>query len=180
MATITLNDIQSYAQITLNVEARLIDHHISLSRTIDLEPIVTKALMVAVDVAVAEETITKPELVDFYNNYIVPYWCLSAYNRFLASHGTNVTQFGLTVTQDNRGTFVQADEERRAVIMRQSNDDRKVFKTYMTDYLKSVEFTFDDVVFDESDTIDNRTNYINPIRKNERRRFNRSIDKFLD
>lgn len=180
MATITLNDIQSYSQITLNVESRLIDHHISLSRTIDLEPIVTKALMDAVDTAVVEEPITKPELVAFYNDYIVPYWCLSAYNRFLASHGTNVTQFGLTVTQDNRGTFVQADEERRAVIMRQTNYDKKVFKTYMIDYLKSVDFTFDNAVFHKSDTIDNRTNYVNPIRKIEKRRFNRSIDKFLD
>jgi len=168
MATITLSDIQNYAQIPTNIEGRLIDFQISLSRTLDIEPIVTKGLMTAVD---AGSVGTTPELIDFYNSFIVPYWCLSAYYRFLSSHGTNITQFGVTVTNDPRNTFNQASEDRRSVILKQVTDDKKVFKQYMTDRLKEVNFTFDSVVFTESNTIDRQSNYMNPIKKKERRPF---------
>lgn len=178
MATITLSDIQNYAQIPTNIEGRMIDFQISLSRTMDLEPIVTKALMTAVDNGTEGTT---PELIDFYNSFIVPYWCLSAYYRFLSTHGTNITQFGVTVTNDPRNTFNQASEDRRAMILRQCQDDRKVFKQYMTDRLKEVNFTFDGVSFTESNTINRQENYINPIRKKEVRPFGNYIDKrFLD
>lgn len=178
MATITLSDIQSYAQIPTNIDGRMIDFHISLSRNLDLEPTVTKALMLAVDAGTVETT---PELIEFYNSFIVPYWSLSAYYRFLSTHGTNITQFGVTVTNDPRNTFNQANEDRRAMILRQCQDDRKVFKQYMTDRLKEVNFTFDGVTFGESNTINRRENYINPIRKKEVRPFGNYIDKrFLD
>lgn len=179
MATITLANIQQYAQIPTNIEGRLIDFQISKSRTLDVEPTVTKALMTAVDAAVAS-TGTKPELEAFYNNFIVPYWCHSAYHRFMSSHGTNVTQFGVTVTNDPRGTFNQASTEQRAIILREIYDDKKVYRQFMIDRLKEVNFTFDGVSFSESKTIDARVSYINPIRKKEVRPFGNSINRFLD
>lgn len=164
MATITLSNIQTYAQITVNIEGRMIDPHILLSRKFDVEPITTKALMIAVDVAI-ETPASAPQLEAFYNNYIIPYWCLCAYRRFLTEHGTNITQFGVSVTRDPRGTFDQADEARRAQMLRQKAHDSDILKQYMTDYLKSVNFTFDGVTFLESTTINKKEQYINSIRK---------------
>ena len=179
MATITLANIQSYAQIPTNIEGRLIDFQISLARTFDVEPIVTKTLMDAVDVAVAS-TGTKPELEAFYNNFIVPYWCLSSYYRFIATHGTNITQFGITQTRDPRGTFDQSNDQSRANVLTQTEADRKVFKQYLVDRLKEVNFTFDSVTFGESTTIDRKTNYINSIRKKESRPFGNPYNRNLN
>jgi hypothetical protein len=180
MATITLTNIQAYAQITTNIEGRLIDPSISLSRTFELDSILTKALMTAVDVAVATPN-SAPQLEAFYNEFIIPYWCLCAYHRFLATHGTNVTQFGVTVTRDPRGTFDQASEEQRANILRQVHSDRKVFKQYMTDRLKEMNFTFDGVSFAESKTIDRQSSYISAIRKRETRPFGGNYNnRYLD
>jgi hypothetical protein len=180
MATITLTNIQAYAQITTNIEDRLIDPSISLSRTFELDSILTKALMTAVDVAVATPN-SAPQLEAFYNEFIIPYWCLCAYHRFLATHGTNVTQFGVTVTRDPRGTFDQASEEQRANILRQVHSDRKVFKQYMTDRLKEMNFTFDGVSFIESKTIDRQSSYISAIRKRETRPFGGNYNnRYLD
>jgi hypothetical protein len=180
MATITLTNIQAYAQITTNIEDRLINPSISLSRTFDLDSVLTKALMTAVDTAIATPN-SAPQLEAFYNEFIIPYWSLSAYHRFLATHGTNVTQFGVSVTRDPRGTFDQASEEQRAAILRQVHSDRKVFKQYMTDRLKEVNFTFDGVSFIESKTIDRQSGYITAIRKRPSRPnggnyFNRFLD----
>ena len=179
MATITLANIQSYAQIPDNIEGRLIDFQINLASTFDVEPIVTKALMSAVDVAVASPG-TKPEIEAFYNNFIVPYWCLSSYYRFIATHGTNVTQFGLVQTRDPRGTFEQSSDQSRANVLTQTEADRKVFKQYLVDRLKELNFTFDGVTYGESTTINRKTNYINSIRKKEVRPFGNSYNRNLN
>lgn len=182
MATITLSDIQTYAQITLNIEGRMIDPHILLSRRFDVEPVVTKALMTAVDAAIATPE-SAPQLEAFYTDYVIPYWCLEAYRRFLTEHGTNVTQFGVTVARDPRGTFDQADDKRRAEILRQKAHDSDILKAYMTDRLNEVNYTFDGVVFLKSETIDKREGYINSVRKRPRNPYTNDFyspyDKWL-
>ena len=178
MATITLSDIQNYAQIPTNIDGRLIDFQISLSKTLDVEPVVTKELMTAVD---SGSEGTTPELIAFYNSFIVPYWCLSAYYRFVSTHGTNITQFGVTQTRDPRGTFDQSTGDARANILRQCEDDRKVFRQFMVDRLKEVDYAFDSVTFGTSKTINNVPMPINAIKKKERRPFGGSyLNRFLD
>ena len=95
-ATITLSNIQSYAQITTNIEGRLIDFHIDAVRTLELDEKLGTALMAAIDNAV-DNTGTLPETEAFFNTYVMPYWCLSSYLRFLGTHGINITQFGVTI-----------------------------------------------------------------------------------
>jgi hypothetical protein len=147
----------------------MIDFHIDNSRKLEVEPIVTVALMEAVDNAV-----DKPELIAFYDIFIKPYWCLSAYYRFIATHGTNVTQFGVSVARDPKGTFNEATGDQRALILRQVHSDRTVYKNYMVEKLKQVNFTFDGVSFAESEVIDRSQTYVTTVKKTDIR-----INKYI-
>lgn len=65
----------------------------------------------------------KPQLRAFYENYVLHWWVLLAYKRFLELHGKNITQFGVTKTKDPGGTFEQLSGEERAVILKQVQSD---------------------------------------------------------
>jgi hypothetical protein len=170
MATITLTDIQSYAQITGNIETRLIDFQVGAVRELLIEPTLGSALLTAIDNAVAN-TGTLPETEAFFNTQVKPYWCLATYVRFMGIHGVTVTQFGVQVASDPRGTFNQASDQQRANILRQAEADARVYKQKMLDYLESVSYTLDGVTFQEQDSAERRNNYINPIRKKQLRAF---------
>lgn len=169
-ATITLSNIQSYAQITTNVESRMIDFHIEAVRKLELDEKLGTALMAVIDNAF-DNSGTLPETEAFFNNYVVPYWSLSTYLRFLATHGVNVTQFGVTIPNDPRGTFNQASEDQRANMLRQAESDKRIYDRKMTDYLESVGFVLDGVTFTEEDSLERSNKYVNPIRKKQRRPF---------
>lgn len=169
-ATITLADIQVYAQITTNVEGRLINPHIKAARDLNLEPSLGADLMTAIDLSVDDQA-GFPETYNFFLTYVKPYWALSTYVRFLGVHGTNITQFGVTTTNDPRGTFTQASEQQRANMLRQAEDDRKVYKQRMVDYLERNDFTLDSVSYDEEDSLERTNTYVNPIRRKQRRPF---------
>lgn len=175
-ATITLAEIGVYAQIAPNVEGRLITPHITAARNLNLEPSLGADLMTAIDLSVDDQA-GFPETYAFFENYVKAYWCLTSYVRFLGVHGTNITQFGVTTTNDPRGTFEQASEQQRANMLRQAEDDRKVYKQRMVDYLERNDFTLDNVNYDEEDSLERTNTYVNPIRKKQRRpfggRFNR-------
>lgn len=169
-ATITLSDIQSVAQITLNIEDRLIDFHIDAVRKLNLDAILGDALLDAIDDAFGD-SVTYPETFAFFTDYVKPYWSLSAYVRFLGVHGANVTQFGITNANDPRGTFTQASDQQRANMLRQAENDRKVYKQKIVDRLEAVDYTFDGVQYQEQDSLDRVNRYVNPIKKKQKRAF---------
>ena len=176
-ATITLAEIGVYAQIAPNVEGRIITPHIKAARDLNLEPSLGADLMTAIDLSIDDQA-GFPETYSFFETYVKPYWCLTAYVRFLGVHGTNITQFGVTTPVDPRGTFNQATDQQRANMLRQAEDDRKVYKQRMVDYLERNDFTLDNVSYDEEDSLERNNTYVNPIRKKQRRpfggRFNRT------
>lgn len=88
----------------------------------------------------------RPELAAFLSGPVRRYLVLASYRRFIASHGMNVTQFGLTKTADPQGTFNQAEASERAVIIRQIDSDCKVALLKMT----SVSFVFDGVSYEKN------------------------------
>lgn len=83
------------------------------------------------------------ELLAFINTKVKKFLVLAAYRRFIAGHGLNITQFGLTKTSDPQGTFNQADATERAVILRQVDADANVALLRMT----STPYTFDGVSY---------------------------------
>jgi hypothetical protein len=84
-------------------------------------------------------TATRPELLSFLNVKVARFLVLAAYRRFIAGHGLNVTQFGLTKTADPQGTFNQAEAAERGAILRQIDADANVALLRMT----STPYTFD-------------------------------------
>lgn len=176
-ATITLNDIQEVAQITLNVESRLISFQINAVRSLDLDPTIGTALMAAIDTAFSDSE-TYPETYAFFIDFVKPYWSLSAYVRFMAAHGVNVTQFGVTTSSDPRGTFSQASDQQRANILRQADSDKKVYKTKLVEEIKDRKFTFDGVTYAKKDELRRSNKLINPIKRRNQRVFdNRRVSR---
>lgn len=172
---ISKSDLSVYSQFTTNVEDRMINFHILNARKYDVQPYLTSGLMDAI-IALADDS--DNELSAFYNDYVKEVWSLAAYIRFLTEHGVNVTQFGLTKPNDPRGTFTQASEQERANILRQNKSDMDVAVNQMTDRLKAVNFTFDSVVYSESDSINHRNRMISAVRKKQTRPFGESRDSF--
>lgn len=176
-ATITLAEIGVYAQIAPNVEGRIITPHITAARNLNLEPSLGNDLMTAIDLSVDDQA-GFPETYAFFEMYVKPYWCLTSYVRFLGVAGTNITQFGVTTAADPRNTFQQASDQQRANMLRQAEDDRKVYKQRMVDYLERNDFTLDNVSYVEEDSLERTNTYVNPIRRKQRRpfgsRFNRT------
>lgn len=92
----------------------------------DLEPRLGAELYGAL-VAYAEAPDgTRPELNTFLVKEVNRFLVLASYKRFMAAHGLNITQFGLTKTSDPQGTFSQAEAQERAVILRQADADMNV------------------------------------------------------
>ena len=177
-ATITLSDIQAFAQITINIDSRLIDYQITAARSLNIDALLGDTLMDAIDDAFSDSA-TYPETFAFFNDYVKPYWCLTAYSRFLGVHGTNITQFGVTNTNDPRGTFNQASDQQRANMLRQAEGDRKIYKQKLVDRLEAVSFTFDGVVYSEQDSLERSNDYVRAIRKKEKRSFEgRRLNRF--
>lgn len=69
---------------------------------------------------------SRPQLQAFLTKEVSRFLTLTAYRRFIAAHGLNITQFGLTKTSDPQGTFSQAEAQERAVILRQVDADANV------------------------------------------------------
>jgi hypothetical protein len=97
----------------------------------------------------------KVQLLNFFENYIKPFWVCKAASRFLLWHGRNVTQFGLRNMLDDTSEAI-SDKARGELI---DDIDRKAahYKTQINLYLKQVEYTFDGTVYEKNEyTKDNR------------------------
>jgi hypothetical protein len=109
----------------------------------DLEPRLGGELYDAILTYAETPDGTRPQLDSFIKREVRRFLVLAAYRRFIATHGMNVTQFGLTKTADPQGTFNQAEASERAVILRQVDADANVALGKMI----SVTWTFDGVTY---------------------------------
>lgn len=112
--------------------------YIYAAQDYDLRPRLGEDLYLDLE-GVASGALTRPELLAFLNDKVKRYLVLASYKRFIAAHGLNVTQFGLTKTNDPQGTFNQAEAAERAVILRQVDADANVALLRMT----STPYSFD-------------------------------------
>lgn len=95
----------------------------------------------------ADYTGPRPELVDFYHNFVLHWWILLSMKRFLQSHGFNLTQFGMTKTNDPQGTYVQMSPAERVIQGKQFDSDADVLYTLLITAGKDADWTFDEVVY---------------------------------
>jgi hypothetical protein len=161
------SDIINFAQLSENINSRAIDFHVANAQVYEIEPRLGKLLFDAF-IALPLEGSTpelQPELRLFYNDYLKRYACLVAYCRFLAEHGTNITQFGFTQLGDPAGTFQNADESRRAVFLRQYRSDADVALTRLFNRLKELNYTLDGIRYDQNKTETKKVLPISAIRK---------------
>jgi len=137
----TKSDFPAFVNFSLNIEDRLINPHIEDAYKYDVRP---KLDVLAVDIYDYDANLTtKPQLKAFFEDFILQWWVLLAYKRFIQNHGRNVTQYGYTKTKDPQGTFDQLDGEERAVILRQLMSDAGV--SY--NYILQETWTFDGVAY---------------------------------
>jgi hypothetical protein len=87
-----------------------------------------------------------PQLKAFYDDYVLHWWVLLAYKRFIEFHGKNVTQYGITKTKDPAGTFEPIGVEERAVILKQLQSDANTLYTLIL----AQEWKFDGSVYRRS------------------------------
>lgn len=137
----TKSDFPAFVNFSLNIEDRLINPHIEDAFKYDVRP---KLETLATDIYAYDATLgTKPELADFFNDFVLQWWILLAYRRFIQGHGRNVTQFGYTKTRDPQGTFDQLDGDERAVVLKQLTHDSSV----CFNYILQEDWTFDNVTY---------------------------------
>lgn len=118
--------------------------YIYAAQEYDLEPRLGETLYLDLQ-GVASGELARPELQVFLNNKVKRFLVLASYRRFIAAHGMNVTQFGLTKTADPQGTFNQAEAAERAVILRQVDADANVALLKMT----STPYAFDGFTYEK-------------------------------
>src|SRR5215204_2127568 len=135
------SDFPNFVQFSLNIEDRLINPHIEDAYKFDVRP---QLESLAVDIYNYDGSLTtKPQLKNFFQDYILEWWVRLAYKRFIALHGKNVTQFGFTQTKDPGGTFDQLEAADRAVILKQISSDAAV----CLNYALQQEWVFDTVTY---------------------------------
>lgn len=135
------SDFPTFVQFSMNIEDRLINPHIEDAYKFDVRP---QLETLAVDIYNYDGSLsTKPELKTFFQNYILNWWVLLAYKRFIAVHGKNITQFGFTQLKDPQGTFDQLEAADRAVFLKQITSDAAV----CLNYALQQDWTFDTVIY---------------------------------
>lgn len=109
--------------------------------------------------AIASNTDSQPpsanwedfELMNFYEEYLQPLLAYSAFYRFVAYHGLNLTQFGATKPVDPDGTFESISATERASILGDVNSKKNVWDLKCSKKLNAVAYTFDGVVYTVDD-----------------------------
>lgn len=113
-------------KFSANIAEDQLAPYVYAAQEYDLEPRLGTDLYGDLIAFAANPTANRPQLQAFLVKEVSRFLVLTAYKRFIAAHGLNVTQFGLTKTADPQGTFNQAEAQERAVILRQVDADANV------------------------------------------------------
>jgi hypothetical protein len=136
------SDFKNFVPFNMNIADDKINPYINDAFKFDIRP---KLEGLADDILAYSGT-DRPQLKTFYDNYILHWWVLLAYKRFLEIHGLNVTQFGITKTKDPGGTFEQLSRDDRAIILKQYKSDAATLEQLVY----SLDWKFDNVQYRKS------------------------------
>ena len=136
------SDFPTFIPFPQTIPDELINPRIGDAFKFDIKP----KMGVLADEILAYSGTTRPELREFYDSYVLHWWVLLAYKRFLELHGKNITQFGVTKTKDPQGTFDQLTAEERAVMLKQVQSDANTLETLVF----SQDWDFDDQTYRRS------------------------------
>lgn len=125
-----------------NIREDQIEPYIYAAQDYDLQPRLDPDLYLDILGTVSGELV-RPELFAFINSKVKRFLVLTSYYRFMASHGINVTQFGVSSTRDPQGTFDQVSAQERAVVLKQVASDINIALIKMT----SETFEFDGITY---------------------------------
>lgn len=145
MALLNKIDIIEIAyDLSENIPDRFIDPCVKKAMDIDLFNVLPKALVLAIKVLNTAEA-AQPQLRAFYADFVRPCWAYYAYARFMSTHGSNVTQFGLVRQLDQDTEPVENAD--RGIIVKGILNDADVYSTRMRNELKRVNYTFDNTSY---------------------------------
>lgn len=91
------------------------------------------------------------ELMQFWLNYVKPFFISKAYSRFFLWHGANVTQYGTTEVIGEERQSISA--QKKAELMADIDGKCDIYLGRLTKYFKNVNQTFDGTLY-ELDTDD--------------------------
>lgn len=143
-----------------NIKDDQIEPYINAAQDYDLQPRLDSELYQDI-LGVIEGATDRPELTAFINTKLKRFLVLTAYHRFIAQHGMNVTQFGVSLTRDPQGTFDQVSAQDRAVVLRQVASDINVALIKLT----SEPFIFDEISYEKTDKGSNQNQMIRAPRR---------------
>lgn len=143
-----------------NIKDDQIEPYINAAQDYDLQPRLDPELYQDI-LGVIEGASNRSELTAFINTKIKRFLVLTAYYRFIASHGINITQFGVSLTRDPQGTFDQVSAQDRAVVLRQVASDINVALIKLT----SEPFIFDEISYEKTDKGSNQNQMIRAPRR---------------
>ena len=89
------------------------------------------------------------QLLNFWGDYIKPFYCYHTVSRFLVEHGRNVTQFGLT--KQVADTFENLDSKERAELKASFDSRANHYSILIRKKLDDVGYTFDGVLYEYDD-----------------------------
>ena len=151
----------NFVKFSQNIREDQIDPFIMAAQEYDLQPRLDADLYADILGTVSGE-LTRPELLAFINSKVKRFLVLTAYYRFMAAHGINVTQFGVSSTRDPQGTFDQVTAQDRAVVLKQVASDINIALIKMT----SEPLVFDGISYEKTERGANQNQMIRaPKRK---------------
>lgn len=162
----------NFVKFSQNIREDQISPYIAAAQENELQPRLGVELYADVLAEVAKVTPTRPELMAFINAYVKRFLVLAAYYRFMAAHGINVTQFGVSKTSDPQNTFDQISSQDRAIILRQTDADLNTALLKMM----AQPFKFDGVSYVKTERSKEQTTGIRAPKNKKRSRLNAFAD----
>lgn len=154
---------KSYVIFSDNIDDSLVNPRINDAFTYEIEPKLGD-LAAAINNAVTLEN----ELLAFYEAFVLPWWILLSYKRFVSTHGINIAQYGIIKMSDPDGTYTQSTASEIAIIIKQVTNDANVLETKCIKELNRINWTLDNVKYVKPEhhnkIIENKSFGIRPIK----------------
>lgn len=145
------DDFGTYIKFSDNIPARDVDFHCKDAQNFDAYTIMPLAVVsgnnIVLDVenSVNVSPVTRPELLEWFEDYLKPFLVCKAYARFLLWAGRNITQFGLRV--NNEDTSTEVTDKNRAEMIADVEHKCNVYLARLTKALKDADYTYDSIVY---------------------------------
>lgn len=146
------DDFGAVVKFSDNIRASDVDFHCKDAQNFDAYPIMPIAvvslnnIVLDVETAINESPVARPELLEWFTDYLKPFLVCKAYARLLLWQGRNITQFGLRV--NNEETSTEVTDKNRSELIADTEHKCNVYLARLTSALKEADFTYDSIVYD--------------------------------